>query len=108
MNEWVQDKLGIKGLKFTSYSFPDLTATYVDEDKLVEIELEYEASNYNIHNHPRNGCDLIVSFVRKYNQKQVRGIPVWSFYKVDKEGMHIYCLDEDMEERNMNLSIEAL
>ncbi len=72
---------GVKTIIKHDRFFPDVIARMNDETVL-RIELEFHASNFSRHGHDPNGCELIISFVKNYDQETVQGIPVVSIFNV--------------------------
>lgn len=74
--------------------FPDVIAR-LDDGRLLRVELEYEAENYNKHGHPST-ADLVLSFSRAIGSRFICGTPVWSFYQREPGG-YVWSLDNDRE-----------
>jgi hypothetical protein len=76
-----------KIIKFDRF-FPD--ARLVINGKILNAELEYYASNFSMHNHEPNSCDLIISYIRPPNTLKIKEIPIFSFYTAIHEGTGFY------------------
>jgi hypothetical protein len=71
--------LGLKRLRKIDRMFPDVIAeTYSGE--ILRIELELCAPNFKAHGHDPMGCDLIISFVKPFNKKDILGVPIISIF----------------------------
>jgi hypothetical protein len=70
---------GIKKIINSDVYFPDIIAE-MDCGSLLAIELEFHASNFLSHSHCVENCDLIISFLKNYNQTNIKGIPIISIF----------------------------
>lgn len=68
---------GLKRILSQGARFPDVTALDRN-DRVLRIELEYNASNFKTHNHPST-CDVIMSMVS--SSDRVAGIPVIALFQ---------------------------
>lgn len=97
LNEYIQRKLGITNLTFRGNIYPDIKGNVLYYGEEINIELEYNSSNFRLHKHSIFGIHLILSFIRPEKVRTIKGIPVWSFYKYSKkQNKYVYCLEEDM------------
>jgi len=91
----IQRSLGWAGIINSNVFYPDMQVLLSDGGEILKVELEYEASNFNKHDHSGRNCDLIISFIRKPEDSIIRGLPVWSFY-IEKRNELIWTLQHDI------------
>jgi len=83
-HHWFNENFSLFGLKKIHKSntrFPDIIAeTY--NGKVLRIELEYFASNFEAHEHNAELCDLIICYVKKETVKSIKGLPIISMFDI--------------------------
>lgn len=85
--EWFKNNhlmFGVKKIIKLDVFFPDCIAEMVD-GRTLNIELEYEARNFELHKHDPKICDLIISYKKKPNCEDVLGVPVLSMFDYSKK-----------------------
>lgn len=101
VNDWMQRSLGIYDVIKNGFC-PDITAKIYDCDRNIKIEVEYWAENFARHQHDPFSADLILSYFRKKNTNNSRGVPVWSFYYYDNDtDVFVWTLENDIMNCNI-------
>jgi len=101
LNQWFHRKYGVHNIVRNAQFTPDITANIIGFNDEIQIEVEYDAHNFVLHNHQSNYIDLIISFIRNEKINVIKSIPVWSVYKYHghKRGKYDFCtytLDDDI------------
>lgn len=81
---WFEENFSLFGFKKLHKSnpmFPDIIAETYD-DKVMRVELEYNASNFTKHDHDRNMCDIVISFVKYKGVTHIKGLPLISIFEM--------------------------
>lgn len=83
-HHWFEENFSLFGFKKLHKSnpmFPDIIAETYD-DKVMRVELEYNASNFTEHDHDRNMCDIVISFVKYKGVTHIKGLPLISIFEM--------------------------
>lgn len=103
LNKNIQRLLGIEEAYFTN-KCPDIKAKIIGTGEIIRIEVEYDAINFRRHKHNSSDADLIVSLCRSEYITNVKGIPVWSFYKYNfKKDIYEFCLLNDIRNNDKDI-----
>tara|TARA_B100000287_G_C20558764_1_gene751558 strand:+ start:165 stop:1112 length:948 start_codon:yes stop_codon:yes gene_type:complete len=83
-HHWFNQNFSLYGLKKIHKSdrfFPDVIAETYD-GKVLRIELEYFASNFEKHEHDSESCDLLICYVKKETTTSIKGVPIISMFDI--------------------------
>ena len=86
--QWFETNYALFGLARVmtiDRTFPNVIAETYEGDVL-RIELELVANNFEKRSHEPNKCDLVISFVKAFDQKTVMAVPVLSIFNA--KGLH--------------------
>jgi len=111
LNPWFQKHIGIDNITRNANSSPDIKANIYGTNQSINIEIEFNAHSFLLHNHDGNYIDLVISFVRSNLSKMISNIPVWSLYRMNngvknKSEKYIYTLDDDINRDFDELKVE--
>jgi len=82
LNPAMRRRLGWDGIERITSTVPDMTVRVQGSEKLMLVELEFDAANFVKHQHLPL-VHLVLSFKRPVGFDSIRGVPVWSMYRYE-------------------------